>query len=165
MLDAGCWMLESGCWIRILWCSVTRGERLGSWAPYCSVEPFRPPRAGSKLRTTAVEQAVLHKNRGFFFGQFWGFDHMIKARPLSCDLRESHKKAGSFRSSRKATFLHINQLSFLQSYTVCALLRAPFFLLFCCQVMFCALVYFVWVFVLSQFPSHTRYIIINIIYY
>jgi hypothetical protein len=80
---------------------------------------------------------------------------MIKARPLSCDLRESHKKAGSFRSSRKATFLHINQLSFLQSYTVCALLRAPFFLLFCCQVMFCALVYFVWVFVLSQFPSHT----------
>jgi hypothetical protein len=29
-------------------------------------------------------------------------------------------------------------------------------LLFCCQVAFCALVYFMWVFVLSQFPSHTR---------
>jgi hypothetical protein len=38
-----------------------------------------------------------------------------------------------------------------------------FDLLFCCQVTFCALVYFMWVFVLSQFPSHNNRKLITLV--
>jgi hypothetical protein len=75
--------------------------------------------------------------------------------PFARDLRESHKKAGFSVVLDKNPFFIFNQLSFCTLHTIYALLFMPLFLLFCCQVTFCALVYFMWVFVLSQFPSHT----------
>ena len=58
------------------------------------------------------------------------------------DLLESHKKAGfSVVLENNPSFI-FNQLSFCKLQTVHALLLMPLFLLFCCQVTFCALVYF-----------------------
>ena len=80
---------------------------------------------------------------------------MTKTGPFARDLRESHKKAGFSVVLDKNPFFIFNQLIFCTLHTVYALLFMPLFLLFYYQVTFCALVYFMWVFVLSQFPSHT----------
>jgi hypothetical protein len=88
-----------------------------------------------------------------------------RPRPFARDLRESHKKAGFSVALENNPSLIFNQLSFCTLHTVYALLFTLLILLFCCQVTFCALVYFMWVFVLSQFPSHTiwvSYIVLNL---
>jgi hypothetical protein len=66
-----------------------------------------------------------------------------------------NKKAGFSIVLDKNPSSIFNQLSFCTLHTVYALLFTLLILLFCCQVTFCALVYFMWIFVLSQFPSHT----------
>jgi hypothetical protein len=79
-----------------------------------------------------------------------------RPRPFARDLREPHKKAGFSVVLDNNPSSIFNQLSFCTLHTVYALLFTLLILLFCCQVTFCALVYFMWVFVLSQFPSHSN---------
>jgi hypothetical protein len=80
-----------------------------------------------------------------------------RPRPFARDLRESHKKAGFSVVLDNNPSSIFNQLSLCTLHTVYALLFTLLILLFCCQVTFCALVYFMWVFVLSQFPSHNSH--------
>lgn len=96
-----------------------------------------------------VRQVVLTKNQVFITWQ--------RSDPKSCDLGDSHKRAGFLRSSRQATIFHINQLSFLYCTPSMLCFACVVFVVIAVQSRFalwCTL-YFIWVFVLLQFPSHT----------
>jgi hypothetical protein len=89
---------------------------------------------------------------------FGGFEVLVtwqRPQPFARDLLKSHKKAGFsvvLENNPSLVFISIELLHTI--YCLCFTVYA-FDLLFCYQVTFCALVYFMWVFVLSQFPSHT----------
>jgi len=79
-----------------------------------------------------------------------------RLQPKSCDFADSHKKAGlSVVLDRQTsyTFYTLINWAFYTLHNAYALLCVGCFCYCCCLVTFCTLVYFMWVFVLSQFPS------------